>query len=112
MPLASRLSSLWQGLFRKTRVERELDEDVRAYVEMLAAEKVAAGMDPEDAARAAGIEAGGVEQLKEQVRDVRAGALLETVLRDLRYGIRALARTPTFTAAASPPCGATSVSPR
>ena len=57
-------------------------------------------MSPAEARRAALIESDGVEQVKERVRDVRAGNLLETVLRDVRFGARMLARNPAFTAAA------------
>jgi putative ABC transport system permease protein len=100
MSLASRTRCLWRSLFLRARVERDLDEEVRAYVEMLAAERVAAGESEQEARRAASIELGGVEQVKERVRDVRAGVLLETILQDLRHGARALARTPGFTLAA------------
>ena len=58
------------------------------------------GMSPAEARRAALIESDGVEQVKERVRDVRAGNLLETVLRDFRFGARMLAKNPAFTAAA------------
>ena len=100
MPLDSKLSAFWRNLFRRPRAERELDDELRAYVELLAAEKVRAGMPPDAARRAALVEVGGVEQVKESVREVRAGALLENLLRDLRYALRSLRRTPTFTVAA------------
>ncbi len=58
------------------------------------------GMSPAEARRAALIESDGVEQVKERVRDVRAGNLLETLLRDIRFGARMLAKDPAFTAAA------------
>src|SRR5215203_583219 len=100
MPLLARGSSLIRNLFRRARVERNLDEEIRSYLDALIEEKVAAGMPPADARRAAAIEVGGVEQVKEQVRETRAGALFETLLQDLRYGLRALAKNPAFTAAA------------
>src|SRR5213083_2339035 len=69
-----RLSSLLRNLFRKDRVERDLDSEVSAYLDQLVEEKISAGMAPEQARRAARIEVGGPEQVKEQVRAVRAGA--------------------------------------
>jgi len=98
--MLSRLASLWRNLFRRERVERDLDEELRSYVELLAAEKVRDGMDTAEARRAALLEAGGVEQVKEQVRDARGGSLLDGLAQDLRYGARSLAHSPAFTAAA------------
>src|SRR5262245_50570352 len=99
MAFRSRLSSLRRNLFHRARAERELDDELRGYVEMLAEEKEARGMSPAEAGRAARIEAGGVEQVKELVREAWMGAFLDTLLRDVRYGARTLARNPAFTVA-------------
>ncbi len=96
----SRLASLWRNLVHKKRSERDLDDEVRAYAAILEDENVARGLPPEEARRQALIAMGGMEQVKEDVRAVRMGALLETVGQDVRYGVRTLARTPGFTTAA------------
>ena len=100
MPLLPRLSSLWRNLFRKARKEQELTEEVDAYLEMLIEQKINDGLKPEEARRAALIELGGGEQVKEKVREARAGHQLETLWRDFRYGLQTLGRNPGFAAAA------------
>ena len=96
----SRLRSALRNLFTRPRIEHELDADVRAYVELLTDEKVRAGMNRNDARRAALVELGGIERVKDEVREVRSGALLETTARDIRYAIRTLVRRPGFTVVA------------
>jgi predicted permease len=100
MPLTSKLSSFWHNLRHKRRRERELHDEIGAYVDLLTEDKIAAGLSPAEARRAALVEVGGVEQAKEAVRDVRAGMLLETVAHDVKYGARSLIRAPGFTLAA------------
>ncbi|NOT07292.1 MAG: ABC transporter permease [Gemmatimonadales bacterium] len=100
MSAHTRLRALWRSLFRKGAVERELDDELTAFVELLTAEKVNSGLAPAAARRAALIEVGGVEQVKEEVRQVRMGTAVESVMRDLKYGVRALLRNPGFATAA------------
>ena len=97
----SRLSSLWRNLVHRDRVERDLDDEVRSAFELLVAEHVRAGLSLEDARLRAMLEIGGVEAVKEQVRDAKAGALVETILQDVRYAARLLRRNPLFTLTAA-----------
>ena len=83
-------------MFGKRKFEQELDEELRSYVELQAAEKVRRGMSPEDALREARRELGGMDQVKENVRDVRPGIFVDTLIQDIRYASRALARDPAF----------------
>ena len=96
MPLIPRLFSLWRNLVHRNRVDRDLDEEVRAAFELLVDEKRQAGMRPEDARRAATLELGQPEGVKEQVRDARAGASVDVFVHDVRYAGRTLRRNPGF----------------
>ncbi len=93
-------ANLLRNLLRRNRVERDLDDELRTFVEMAAQERRDAGLAPQEARRAALIELGGVEQVRESVRDVRAGALIDQVRQDLVYAIRTLKRNRSFTAVA------------
>jgi predicted permease len=88
------------NLFRRDHTERDLDAEVRAHLELLTDEKLLQGMSRKEAHRAACIELGGVEQVKEEVRSARAGAWLEQLFHDVRYAARQLRRNPGFTAMA------------
>jgi putative ABC transport system permease protein len=97
MPLLPHLVNLWRNLFRKDQIEEDLTEEVQSYLELVTEMKIKEGLKPEDARRAALIEMGGVEQVKESVREVRMGQTLEAIWQDLRYGIRMLVKYPGFT---------------
>jgi putative ABC transport system permease protein len=96
MPLISRLASLVRNLTQRDRVDRELDAELRATFDLLVDERIRAGADPQAARRAARIDLGTIHGVKEQVRDVRTGAFADTVLQDVRWGMRLLHRNRLF----------------
>src|SRR4051794_15766399 len=95
--ITSRLRSFIRNFSGKTHVERDLSDELAAHVDLLVDEKMKTGMTEADARRAALVELGGVEQVKEEVRAGRAGFALETFMMDVRYGFRALLKKPGFT---------------
>src|SRR5262245_30935469 len=96
-----RLGLRLRTLFRSARVERELHEEFEFYVEQRTAQEIARGRPADEARRIAVRALDGIDQKKEECRDVRRTGLIEDLVRDLRYGARALARSPGFPAAAS-----------
>jgi predicted permease len=87
-------------LFGRRRLERELNQELEFHLEEEIRRLVAVGVDPKEARRRARLELGGVEQVKEEVRDVRGTRWVEDLLGDVKFSLRMMRRTPGFTAAA------------
>jgi predicted permease len=96
MQLWARLRSLSRNLFRKQQVDSQLEDEVRTYADMIADEKIAAGIPPSEARRTTLADLGGIEQVKQSVRDRRTGAQLELLWQDVRYALRQLRRNRAF----------------
>lgn len=84
------------GLFRKDRREREFAEEIESNLQMNIADNLRLGMSAGEARRQALIQLGGVEATKEAYRDQRGFPLFETLVSDVRYGVRGLRRSPAF----------------
>jgi putative ABC transport system permease protein len=100
--MMARLRSLLRNLFRRNRVERTLDDELQASVQILIRQRVARGLSLGEARRQALAELGGVEPVREQVRSARTGALFDalragSLWRDFVVGARRLRATPAFT---------------
>ena len=96
MPILSRVRNTLRTLAGRGPIQQDLDEELCGYLETIVDEKVAAGMSPDRARREARLEMGGVEQVKEEVRDARPAAWLDHLVRDIRFSLRLLAKTPGF----------------
>src|SRR5690348_202967 len=100
MRLKKRITLRLRSLFRRDRMEGELEQELRFHLAQQIEENLAAGMSP-DAARAAALRTiGGMAQIEEECRDARGVQWWENFVRDLRYAFRNLRKAPVFAAVA------------
>lgn len=100
MSIRTRVISLLRNVMLRQRVEQDLDDELRSYLELEAEERRGAGLTEDEARRTALVEFGGIEQVRESVRDIRAGALVDQLRQDVAYAFRMLGRNRGLTAVA------------
>jgi predicted permease len=96
MRILDKAGLLLRSLCRRPNVEFELEAELRFHLDQLIEENISSGMPPEEARRAAQRIIGGIEQYKEECRDMRRVNFVEDLAKDLRYTIRSLAKSPGF----------------
>src|SRR5437660_12745666 len=96
MRLARKFGLRFRSLFRRSRVEEDLEDELQYHIQRQIAEYIAAGLSPKDARIAAVRSMEGFEQIKDECRDSRGTRGIENMLQDLRFAFRALRRTPVF----------------
>ena len=97
--MLARFQSLVRNLFRREKVERDLEAELNSFIAEQVLRKMAQGLSRDEAMRQARVQTGGIAQVKEQVRGARAGFWLETLWNDVRHGARGLRRSPGFATA-------------
>jgi predicted permease len=95
--MLSKLRTTKQALLQRSKIEHELDDELRDHLSRQTEQNIRLGMSPEEACAAARIAFGGIEQAKERSRDVRGFRWMEDLRQDLSYGARMLLRNPGFT---------------
>jgi hypothetical protein len=100
MSILAYLRSLADRFIRREALERELDDELRSHIAHRADDLERAGLDRAAAERQARVEFGGHARFKEETRESVAGGALESLLRDLRFSLRQLRKSPSFTVAA------------
>jgi hypothetical protein len=100
MKILSSIRTLLAFVFHRSRVEREMEEELRSHLRIRADDLERQGLSLSQAERQARLEFGGYERYKEECREALGSRLLGELIADVRYGLRGLRRNPGFTAVA------------
>lgn len=99
MNLWRKIQARFQALFRKERLDREMDEEMRSHLEMRTRANIESGMPPEEACNVALRSFGGMEQIQELCRDLRGVSWVETLWKDTLFALRLFRKNPAYTLA-------------
>ena len=98
--IRAKLRSLWNGLFRRSNIEKVIAEELQFHIEARADDLSARGVGRDEALRQARLELGSVERYKEEMRQARGLRVLDELRGDLKYAMRGLRKNPMFSLAA------------
>src|SRR5438046_6656533 len=97
MNLEAHVRAWFNAIFRRSEITNDVDEELRAHVQNRADDLQRSGLARSEAERRARIEFGGHERFKEECREALGSRLIETLTRDVRFGVRVLRKSPGFT---------------